>query len=71
MIVLEKLYESAAERLTNGAPNWAGFAADFREIFDAHMILYRPQFEADNVTMHTLGTIVTSNPAMEAEYVRQ
>lgn len=71
MIILEKLYESAAARLTSGAPDWAGFAEDFRTIFNAHMILYRPQFEADNVTMHTLGTIVTSDPEMEAEYVRQ
>ncbi len=42
MIVLEKLYESADEYLGAAKQDWQAFTNDFRSIFEADFVLYRP-----------------------------
>ncbi len=69
MIELEKLYESAAQRLAAKQQDWDGFASDFASIFGAGMALYIPSYE--DVGLNFLSAdelIATTNPQMMQQY---
>jgi len=71
MIELEKLYVCAEKYLAGEKQDWAGFAINFRLIFKAEFVFYRPTYEAGILAWRSMdGLVVTTNPEVVEKYIK-
>ncbi len=70
MIILEKLYDCAGKHLAGENQNWSEFCEDFRDIFGAGIVMYRPDIINGIMAWRSLDQLVaTSNPEYAKGYV--
>ncbi len=70
MIILEKLYDCAGKHITGDKQNWSAFCKDFRGVFGANIVMYRPDIINGIMAWRSLNQLVaTSNPEYAKGYV--
>ena len=68
MHILEKLYDCADTHLQDAIYNWDAFCAEFCDVFQAQMVLYRIVFDPASGAPTDFETIISSVPLAAKEY---
>jgi len=68
MHILEQLYDCADTHLQDAIYNWDAFCAEFCDVFQAQMVLYRIVFDPASGAPTDFETIISSVPLAAKEY---
>jgi len=71
MEILSNLYKSAETHLYGDTLDWYGFIGDFRQIFNAHGVLYTLLYSNEFSTVDDIAVLAASDPETTDRYVAQ